>query len=263
MLRRFLGLICLGALLGACDGGTVEEGIEAYKKRKYEDALEILTPHAEKGNAEAQLWVGVMHSHGKGTRKDSKEAGRWFVKAAEQGHAKAQYSAAHHFFYTARDRKTAAKWYRRAAEQGHNFAQLRLGDVYLFGEGVTRDTDQAIAWYKKSAEGGRLSAHFILGQLYERGERVKRDYAEAAKWYRLAADKGDPHSSIRLGWLHERGLGVKQDDREAVRRYREGAKYSNLGRFPQDRLNALYKAGRATKADTEVGRKRMYVSPDL
>ncbi len=260
---RIVGIAFVAFMLSACDGGTVDEGVEAYKSRKFEDALEILRPHAEKGSAEAQYWIGVMHAFGKGTKKNSKEAQRWHLLAAEQGHAKAQYSVAHRYFYSRRDRKKAMAWYLKAAKQGHNRAQRRLGQSYLDGEGVKPDIAQAVAWFKKAAEGGSPSAYFILGQLYEQGNRLKQDYSEAAKWYRMSADKGDPHSSMRLGWLHERGLGVDQDDREAIRRYRAAATYNNLGRFPQDRLNALYKAGRATKADTEFGRKRLYVSPDF
>lgn len=263
MTSRLVGIAFLAFLLSACDGGTVEEGIEAYKKRNYEDALEILQSHAKKGSAEAQYWIGTMHSLGKGTNKNPEEAQRWYLLAAEQGHVKAQYSVAHLYYYSLRDRKKAAAWYLKAAEQGHHRAQYSLGKSYLDGEGVKQDIAQAVAWFKKAAEGGGPSAYFILGQLYEQGSQLKQDYWEAAKWYRMAADKGYPLSSMRLGWLHERGLGVDQDDREAVRRYRAAAKYGNLGRFPQSRLDALYKAGRATKADTEFGRKRWYISPDF
>ncbi len=37
------------------------------------------------------------------------------------------------------DYAQAAKWYRKAAEQGHAYAQFNLGYMYRFGQGVPQD----------------------------------------------------------------------------------------------------------------------------
>ena len=46
----------------------------------------------------------------------------------------------------------AVKWYIKAAEQGYADAQYNLAYTYEFGEpGVPRDIDKAIRWYRKAA----------------------------------------------------------------------------------------------------------------
>lgn len=44
---------------------------------------------AEQGDAEAQYLVGAAYSRGFGVKQDYSEAVKWWLKAAEQGHADA------------------------------------------------------------------------------------------------------------------------------------------------------------------------------
>ena len=97
----------------------------------------------------------------------------------------------------------AAKWYRRAAEQGHAKAQMRLGGLHHVGLGVPHDWTLAAKWYRRAAEQGLARAQFLLGGMYQEGERpglkgVPQDYAEAAKWYRRAAERGDADAQEEL-----------------------------------------------------------------
>ncbi|HOX51788.1 MAG TPA: Hsp70 family protein, partial [Fibrobacteria bacterium] len=45
---------------------------------------------AEGGHAEAQYCMGILHAHGRGVAKDLAEAERWYRMAAAQGHVEAQ-----------------------------------------------------------------------------------------------------------------------------------------------------------------------------
>jgi TPR repeat protein len=51
------------------------------------------------------------------------------------------------------DRAEAARWYRKAADQGHALAQYNLGLLYANGRGVAQDKAQARAWMQKAAAG--------------------------------------------------------------------------------------------------------------
>ena len=56
----------------------------------------------------------------------------WYLKAAQQGDAKAQFKLA--LCYddgtgVPQDKALAAQWYTKAAEQGHVKAQVKLGDL--------------------------------------------------------------------------------------------------------------------------------------
>ena len=69
-------------------------------------------------------------------------------KAKQTKSAKAQNRA------VAKDEATAAALYKKAAEQGHAEAQFHLGMCYLNGVGVRKDEATAVAWYRKAAEQG-------------------------------------------------------------------------------------------------------------
>ena len=43
------------------------------------------------------------------------------------------------------------------AEAGDAEAQVRLGFLYYYGEGVEQDFDKAVEWFRKSAEQGQVS----------------------------------------------------------------------------------------------------------
>ena len=62
----------------------------------------------------------------------------------------------------ARDYAEAAKWYRKAAEQGHADAQYFLGSLYYNGQGVAQDEAEAERWFRKAAVQGHTKAIHVL-----------------------------------------------------------------------------------------------------
>ena len=66
----------------------------------------------------------------------------------------------------------------------------RLGNSYLYGEGVPRIEDEAFQWFRKAAELGNADAQCSLGFCYENSIGVYKDKKEAMKWYQKAADQG-------------------------------------------------------------------------
>ncbi|WP_309295377.1 tetratricopeptide repeat protein, partial [Aeromonas caviae] len=56
----------------------------------------------------------------------------------------------------AQDNSQAMAWYRKAAEQGHAQAQYFLGWMYTNGLGVVQDDWQALSWIRKAAEQGHV-----------------------------------------------------------------------------------------------------------
>lgn len=64
---------------------------DPYLNTDYEKAVSWFYKAAEQGHAEAQFNLGVMYFKGKGViDRDYFEAERWFQKAANQGHAEAK-----------------------------------------------------------------------------------------------------------------------------------------------------------------------------
>jgi hypothetical protein len=68
------------------------------------------------------------------------------------------------------DDAEAVNWYRKAAEQGHAQAQFNLGRRYRDGETLPQNAAEAVKWYRKAAAQGHAEAQFSLSLQYEKGE---------------------------------------------------------------------------------------------
>jgi len=90
----------------------------AYDRANLTTALNIWSPKAQGGDAEAQNYVGEIYEKGLGVEPDYEMA---FV------------------------------WYKKAARQGNSKAQMNLGYLYEKGLGVDRNMATAMKWYGKSS----------------------------------------------------------------------------------------------------------------
>jgi len=115
-----------------------------------------------------------------------------------------------------RDYAQALIWYRKAAEQGHASAQFNLGCAYAEGLGVKRDYAQAMDWFGKAAKQGLADAQCTVGWLYANGQGVETDDVEAFNWYFKAAGNGSADAQLKLASVYHRGLGVKKDVLQAT-----------------------------------------------
>lgn len=189
-------------------------------------AVESHRKAAEQGHAEAQFNLGKCLAEGTGVTKNEAEAVTWYRKAAEQGNADGQTALGSSYFYgggVQQDYNEAAKWYRKAANQGHASAQDFLGLMYGLGFGVTQDDGESYTWYRKAAEQGHAGAQTSLGLLCG-----KSDYDfEAVKWFKKAAEQGDAHAQYLLGRCYDDGEGVPRDGSEAVNWFLKAAEKGN------------------------------------
>lgn len=156
----------------------VDSGLAAYNKGDYQMAFKQLKPFAERGNANAQLYLGLMYVEGQGVPQDSKQAKYWWEKAAAQGNTKAQYN---------------------------------IGYMYAKGKGVPQNNATAIDWFKKSAELGNVGAQNHLAFMYLQVQA----FPEALYWYRRTATQRDAMGQYNLGLMYAHGYGVPQDAKKA------------------------------------------------
>jgi hypothetical protein len=180
--------------------------------------------------------------------KDRQESVKWYRKAADQGHARAQYELG--ISYSTGDgvpvdREQAAAFYRKAAEQGLAGAQVCLGSAYTTGRGVSQDNVEAASWYRKAAEQGVAVAQWALGYCYYSGEGVPKDYAEAAKWYQKAAEQGDEVAQYGLAVCFARGEGVETNREEAAKWCRRAAEQGHAA--AQCNVGKVYRFGKESQ----------------
>lgn len=156
----------------------------AYEKEDYTAAYRLYKPEADKGVAEAQYRVGLMHKFGWGTERDHAVAARWFTSAAGQSHPQAQFELG--IYYkdgrgVARDMAKSAEWFLKASEQGVGIAQLNLGRYYLAGTGVAKDPVAAYYWLTAAAQNGYMDGMSLRAPAAEEmtPEQIKETSARA------------------------------------------------------------------------------------
>ena len=218
------------------------------------EAVKWFLKAADQGLVRSQLTLGLLYACGYDVKKDSAEAVKWYRKAAEQGDADAQYFLGLTYATgegVPKDSTEAVKWYRKAAEQGDASAQSDLGFMYRYGEGVPKDSTEAVKWYRKAAVQGNAAVQSSLGFMYATGEGVTKDSAEAVKWYRKAAEQGNADAQFNLGVKYDTGDGVAKDSVEAVKWYRKAAEQG--GASAQGNLGSMYANGKGVPKDTIEG----------
>lgn len=108
-IQLFLVCVCLFTLAGQAIADSLSDASKRFK---------LASLLAERGDAKAQLCLGMAYQEGEGVSQDYKEA---------------------------------LKWYRLSAEQGDATAQYNLGFMYVFGQGVPQDYVLSHMWYNIAA----------------------------------------------------------------------------------------------------------------
>ena len=123
----------------------------AFAAQHYADAIAIVKPLAEAGNAQAQVRLGDAYAEGRGVQHDA---------------------------------EAAEKWYEKAALQGNTGAQLKLGSMFATGNGLVRNNNLAYVWYGTAAQLGSSTAKAERDKIaasLQPAERAQADKLIAAK----------------------------------------------------------------------------------
>jgi len=218
-----------------------------------EEAARVAIEEAKRGDADAQVVVGMMYLTGRGVEQDAELAVSWLRQAADQNDANAQYNLGIVYdtgFYgmLSPDPVEALTWFRQAANQGHNGAEYNLGVAYAEGKGVPQSHVRAIEWWRKAAETGNARAQFNLGVSYSNGEGVAQDDTEAMAWWHKAALPMDPAIDPQhLFHLLEGGVSTL---------YQGDSGRGELGNADaQYNLGCMYALGRGVAADNALALK--------
>ena len=138
-----------------------------------------------------------------------KKAEYWLRKAAEQGHAKAQYYLGNIYIKgkegVESNPEEAVMWYRKAAEQGHRASVFRLAECLYKGKGVPQNLTEAAKLLLQEAEQGNTKACYLIGRCYRYGEGVDKNIDEAVKWFGKAAANGDKSAKESISEIKATG----------------------------------------------------------
>lgn len=140
------------------------------------------------------------------------------------------------------DTEKANYFYKRAADLGDELSLYYCGLNILLGIGIEKDVNKGIELIKKSAERGEVSAQLKLGELFYFGEVIGLDKKLAKEWfikvlqnkiqgyfaldlaeyyteleqeglafefYLISAEKGNPTSQYNIGLMYKDGVGTE------------------------------------------------------
>lgn len=150
-----------------------------------------------------------------------------------------------------KDDTKAFEYFQKAAIQGSSMGQLYLADRYKSGIGVAKDIAKAVDWYQKSAAQNNSAAQFQLALMHLSDDEAGRDVAKAEALLQQAADNGSDIAISFLGSSYQ-GFGphFKKDLAKEVSLYRKHAERGNS--TAQRRIGQMYARGDGVPLDDQT-----------
>ena len=182
----FLLSVCAGRAepLETVDIGRLNDGLVAYARGDFVEAIEQLKPVAAADHPFAQLILG-----------------RAYLKSAKPPG----------------DCERGMTSLARSAERGNADAAFELGELYRRGECIAQNEEAALNWYIRAATIGHLEAADAAAEIYADASHRAPNYSEALRWWRQAVKHFDDVACYRIGMTYARGIGVKVDNKEAFK----------------------------------------------
>ena len=209
------------------------EGAEAFEKRRFIDALQILLPIAEAGNAEAQYKVGEIYSSGgRGVFQDDEKAWEWNKKAADQGYTLARAYLLYENFTAKEDNAThipplenldvgisiseVRADLEKMADDNSLDAVVWLGCLAEMNANEGADFRGSVAYFKKAAVMGDDNCLAICATIALEQNLSEDNLHKPISWLEEAHKRGCPYATYILGDLQILGYGVP---RNAIKGY--------------------------------------------
>ncbi|MBL6428902.1 MAG: SEL1-like repeat protein [Maritimibacter sp.] len=187
--------------------------------------FDLLTRSAEAGLGAAETRLGDYFLFGVGPEgQDIAKAVGHYQAATERGDAAGMTTLA--LLYQVargvpRDPARMVELMTMAADKGYHFAQYRLAQTYLNGDGIPGradaalgipDTTRSVRYYTMAADAGNLSAALELSSLYaDPNSGLPDDPEEQVRLTRMVSQTGHPPAIAMMGVFYETGRGVAYD----------------------------------------------------
>jgi len=152
-------------------------------------STQLTIKKAEAGSRDAQFQLGYRYEKGKQVKRNSEKAIKWYRKAAQKGHVKAQDRLAM-LYYKKKRYDKARFWLEKRAKAGNSEAQFLYANTYRYGLGAKISNKSAKHWYNKAAKKDHKQAQYELGRMYRNGIGMKKNHDKALKWFKKAAKQG-------------------------------------------------------------------------
>jgi TPR repeat protein len=171
-----------GDLSAMCDLGMwLQEGFQDRKGRRLlrsnpAHAFRLLKAAAEGGHKEAAGSLGYAYDAGLGTKRNKRQAVRWYTVDYRNGHSGGAANLAT-VYRDFGDLRGAFGWWMRAAALGDGDAMGDVGYCYQYGIGVRKNIASARRMYRRALAARDISMSGREEDLYQLGV----SYVDAGK----------------------------------------------------------------------------------
>lgn len=190
-----------------------KKALVAFKSDKYLDALYLFKKIAS-DDIIAQYHLGLMYLNGLGTEINKKKAMTMFDNAAERGIPEAQLYLGYMFYYEEgidNNKDIGAYWVGKAAEKNNFEAKELLKKIQ--GEKIPEVRPEEI---EKLARSGNLNIIMYLADTLYKNHESEEDVRKAIYWYKQAAEKNYAPAYKKMAEIYLLGDGVKKDKSQAI-----------------------------------------------
>jgi TPR repeat protein len=184
--------------------GPAKEALAAFRDGRHVKAVELATPLAEQGNADALYLLGFASETGQGLEASRDKSLEYYRKASATGHKDATYRLS--FILLASEdeaeRNQAREALEVAAKDDPAIAGRILGEAYLRGRlSKEADYEKTLFWWSRATDAGDLPSLLLMARLHEGqfGFPEKKDAKKALEAYGKAAGLGDTSAMVALG----------------------------------------------------------------
>ncbi|CAG8514286.1 1243_t:CDS:2 [Dentiscutata heterogama] len=163
--------------------------IGTKEKEKNTDDFSLFLDAANGNEIIAMYFVGRCYEVGWNTKKNIKEAIKWYDNAINNGCTAAEWKLGD-YYYRCQEYSKAFKLFRSAADKGNIVAMYNLGLCYRKGHGTYEDMNEGFKYLKQAAEMGVPNSTYELARCYEYGKGTTRNLHKASEWYQKATESG-------------------------------------------------------------------------
>ncbi len=219
-----------------------------YSLLHEKDPLQAVTwfkQAAAAGDVNAQMFMAAAYLYGIGVKKNIDTATRYYIDAAKNGNAIAQFTLAENFIDSrhSSNNKLGLIWLNKSANNGNPQALTKLGSLYVAGKLVDKDEskglallnqaaihgfapamvklgeialeqnqkDEALQWFSKAGNIDNNRAYLDLAEVYADNKSQVYDLKTAFMWTLKAAQNGSTEGKRQLAEFYKKGTGVDPD----------------------------------------------------
>jgi len=151
--------------------------------------------------------------------------------------------------YKNKDFNKSIKLFKKAKDKNGK-SKLKLGLMYLYGDGVNKNCIKALLYIKQSIAQNNMNAKAVIASLYREGVCVKKKPQKALNISKELATKGHMHSQIILGLIYKLGAWTNKNYSKSLKYFKMASKQGSP--LADYEIGMFYCKGKGVQKDKKV-----------